>query len=732
MNYKTLFAVFLSTLAISLYANTALAFEVGPKITFTFDDGNDRVFTKAAPVLANQNMPGVMYGETGPLNSGEDWVMTWDEVRELRDVYGWEIGSHTINHPYLTTLTDEGLVQELLGAKNDFAAEGIDVISFATPYGDYDERVLTAIARYYESHRAAWGGPNFWPYYLNDYELVCLEAKHTISPEEVQGWVDQAIANNQWLILLLHDVVDGVPAEYEYNVDDLAQIVDYVATKPIEVTTLSEGLNFTNQPNLINNFTFSDLDAGNWAESWSRTDSTKVTVDTNDYGNVYGSENSIKISAGAGQYELRSEIMNVDHYAEYLLKMYQNVQDLTAGGWAVWFNEFDDNDNWLSGQWLGGNYSNFIGNRYYEYKPTSASVKKGQIHIFSEANSQFTMHLDSVFFYSLETTLDTTPPVITLLGDASMNLILGDAYIEPGATAEDDVDGDISGLIVIAGDIVNTSATGTYLVTYNVSDSAGNSAPELVRTVNVLEEVLSDYAYLSDLKIDGVTVAGFSPFVLDYTVELPVGTIIVPTVTAIADDAGSGVGIAITAASTIPGTTTIVVTAEDMITTNTYTVNFIFSEPVESLVPNYSFEDLTNGWANSWTRLDGYIVVDTANNGYEPYPQNSLKITAGINQRIAVSSMIDINASEDYELWFYQRIDNYLSGGAAVWISEFDDNNNYVSGSWLGGSYGAWDGIRLLDYDPGSSEVSKVNIHLFTERNSSLTLYIDSVVLKSK
>ncbi|MCD4761779.1 DUF5011 domain-containing protein [bacterium] len=731
MNFKTLFAVFLSILAIGLYANTALAVEVGPKITFTFDDGNDRVFTKAAPVLDIYNMPAVMYGETGPLNSGEDWVMTWDQVRELRDLYGWEIGSHTINHPYLTTLTDAGLVQELLGAKNDFAAEGIDVKSFATPYGDYDDRVLTAIARYYESHRAAWGGPNFWPDYFNDYELVCLEAKHTTTPEEVQGWVDLAIANNQWLILLLHDIVDGVAAEYEYNVDDFAQIVDYVATKPINVTTLSKGLELTNQPNLINNFSFSDLDNTNWAENWTRTDSTKVTIDTGDHGNVYEPENSIKISAGAGQYEVVSELVNVDSSAEYLLKMYQNVQNLSAGGWAVWVNEYDNNTGWLGGQWLGGNYSNFIGNRYYEYKPTSAGVEKVQIHIYSEANSQFTLYVDSVFFYSLEATIDTTPPVITLLGDPVMNLIIGDAYIEPGATAEDDVDGDITGSIIIAGDTVNTLATGTYLITYNVSDAAGNNAPELVRTVNVTEEV-NDNAYLSDLKVDGVTVAGFSPLIFDYTVELPAGTLIVPTVTAIADDAGSGIGIAITAASSLPGTTLIVVTAEDMVTTNTYTVNFIFAGPAESLVANFSFEDLTNGWANYWTRLDGNIVIDTNNNGYNPYPRNSLKITGGANQRVVMSSMIDINASENYELWFYQKIVNYASGGAAVWVSEFDSNNSYVSGSWLGGSYKAWDGIRLLDYTPTSSQVSKINIHLFTESNSYLTLYIDSVVLKSK
>ncbi len=80
---------------------------------------------------------------------------------------------------------------------------------------------------------------------------------------------------------------------------------------------------------------------------------------------------------------------------------------------------------------------------------------------------------------------DTTAPVITLVGASTINLNVGDTYTEQGATATDNVDGDISANIVIGGDTVNTSAAGTYVVTYNVSDAAGNAATEVTRTVNV-------------------------------------------------------------------------------------------------------------------------------------------------------------------------------------------------------------------------------------------------------
>jgi hypothetical protein len=79
---------------------------------------------------------------------------------------------------------------------------------------------------------------------------------------------------------------------------------------------------------------------------------------------------------------------------------------------------------------------------------------------------------------------DTTKPVITLNGAATVNLTVGETYTDAGATATDDTDGDITAQIVV-NNPVNTSTAGTYYVTYNVQDAAGNHAVEVRRTVNV-------------------------------------------------------------------------------------------------------------------------------------------------------------------------------------------------------------------------------------------------------
>jgi len=80
---------------------------------------------------------------------------------------------------------------------------------------------------------------------------------------------------------------------------------------------------------------------------------------------------------------------------------------------------------------------------------------------------------------------DITPPVITLFGSNSITIYRGDTYTDSGATATDNIDGDLTSSIVTVNP-VDTNTAGTYTITYNVSDTALNPATEVTRTVNVL------------------------------------------------------------------------------------------------------------------------------------------------------------------------------------------------------------------------------------------------------
>lgn len=86
--------------------------------------------------------------------------------------------------------------------------------------------------------------------------------------------------------------------------------------------------------------------------------------------------------------------------------------------------------------------------------------------------------------------VDTTVPVITLIGSNPQSITIGSDYVELGATATDLQDGNISSGIVINSSAVNTGIIGSYSVTYNVSNSNGKNAVQVTRTVNIVAVVV--------------------------------------------------------------------------------------------------------------------------------------------------------------------------------------------------------------------------------------------------
>jgi hypothetical protein len=79
-------------------------------------------------------------------------------------------------------------------------------------------------------------------------------------------------------------------------------------------------------------------------------------------------------------------------------------------------------------------------------------------------------------------TSTTTPPVITLNGSSTLNILLNSIFTDPGATATDAEDGTVA---VVATGTVNTAATGTYSILYTATDSDTNVATTS-RTWNVV------------------------------------------------------------------------------------------------------------------------------------------------------------------------------------------------------------------------------------------------------
>jgi peptidoglycan/xylan/chitin deacetylase (PgdA/CDA1 family) len=131
-------------------------------VVITFDDAYRSVIERALPILADYGLPGTVFTVTGfaggeePMTwSGIDgWLggpyepelaaLSWEELGQLA-VAGWEIGSHTVTHPRLTSLGDSELAEELSRSREACSERlGTECRSLAFPYGDYDDRVVAA------------------------------------------------------------------------------------------------------------------------------------------------------------------------------------------------------------------------------------------------------------------------------------------------------------------------------------------------------------------------------------------------------------------------------------------------------------------------------------------------------------------------------------------------------------------------------------------------------------
>jgi hypothetical protein len=81
---------------------------------------------------------------------------------------------------------------------------------------------------------------------------------------------------------------------------------------------------------------------------------------------------------------------------------------------------------------------------------------------------------------------DMIKPNLNLLGNTSDTVEIGAAYTDPGATATDSKDGNITNRIMVTG-TVNGNVIGTYVLVYKVSDYCGNWADSAIRSVVVID-----------------------------------------------------------------------------------------------------------------------------------------------------------------------------------------------------------------------------------------------------
>ena len=134
------------------YGEVQSAIDTGRRaFCVTFDDGFCNAFENALPTLRARSLRAIQFIVAGRIGGEDTWdraigepplpLMDDAQIRDWLDA-GQEIGSHTLTHPHLPTLSHEQARAEIFDSKKLLEDRfGIPIRHFCYPYGDYNEAI---------------------------------------------------------------------------------------------------------------------------------------------------------------------------------------------------------------------------------------------------------------------------------------------------------------------------------------------------------------------------------------------------------------------------------------------------------------------------------------------------------------------------------------------------------------------------------------------------------------
>ena len=208
-------------------------------VTFAFDDGWASQYTEAKKKLSEYGFPAIGYPISGLVDTSG--YMTMDQIRELQDIHGWDIGvHHQTNFTTVSLGEAENLIkQEKRWHLNNGFNRGSD--HFAIPNGAFNLNLLKLFRRYFRTARTiGTTAETFPPADWN--RLRILNVIDTTTTASIAAAVDNARTNKYWLILLFHKIVASPTVSTEYSILNFGIVVDDIAIDGIKVKSMTQAI----------------------------------------------------------------------------------------------------------------------------------------------------------------------------------------------------------------------------------------------------------------------------------------------------------------------------------------------------------------------------------------------------------------------------------------------------------------------------------------------------------
>ena len=221
--------------------------ETMPRCLLTFDDGYDSIYTVAYAKMNPLGLKGTIYITKNIVEEATSpyGAITKEHLNEMYEA-GWAIANHTVSHPYLDTLTQSQVKDELMGCYEWLIENGWSRAAkhVAYPYGNIITSSMIAACQSADmlTGRSIFG-TSFPVQYLpvdNMYVLKshCLGIPATLASMKV--FIDKAIRNNGTINFFGHALEDGHVSGSYWGATDFNGLIDYIVSRKIPCITIDE------------------------------------------------------------------------------------------------------------------------------------------------------------------------------------------------------------------------------------------------------------------------------------------------------------------------------------------------------------------------------------------------------------------------------------------------------------------------------------------------------------
>ncbi len=120
-------------------------------VCLTFDDAYACTLTHGVEAMRTEGVTASIYAVTERVGQESSWdeggpapLANWDQLRRAQ-LAGFEIGNHTLTHPFMSRLCVEEQVREVREAHRQLEEQGLLPGSFCYPYGDLNTSAVRAV-----------------------------------------------------------------------------------------------------------------------------------------------------------------------------------------------------------------------------------------------------------------------------------------------------------------------------------------------------------------------------------------------------------------------------------------------------------------------------------------------------------------------------------------------------------------------------------------------------------